>query len=383
MKSHPADRPTVTLFLAGDVMTGRGIDQILPHPCAPQLYEPYVSSAYEYVELAERAHGKIISPPGPAYIWGDILHELELRRPMVRIVNLETSVTAGGEPCGGKAIHYRMNPRNVECLRAAGIDCCVLANNHTMDWGREGLGDTVSVLRAAGLTTVGAGMNLAEACRPAQFSLSDRHRVLVFAYGTPDSGIPPEADATDYRPGICVLDDLSPHVVQEVAEQIAACKRNGDIVIVSMHWGGNWGYEVSDEQRQFAHQLIDVAGVDLVHGHSSHHPRPIEVYGDKLILYGCGDLLNDYEGIGGYERYRPELGLMYFPELDLDTGDLVGLTMTPTCVRRLQVNRADRDAARWLCTTIGRECRPFGTSLRLLSDDRVALEQTQAVQAIA
>ncbi len=309
--------------------------------------------------------------------------ELERRGPVARIVNLETAVTSGGEPCGGKAIHYRMNPRNVGCLTAAGIDCCVLANNHTMDWGREGLSETVRVLRAAGLSTAGAGMNLAEASQPAQFDLADRQRILVFACGTPDSGIPAEWAATDYRPGVCVLDDMSPHVVREVAEQIAAHRRAGDIVIASLHWGGNWGYEVTDEQRQFAHQLIDVAGVNLVHGHSSHHPKPIEIYRDKLILYGCGDLLNDYEGIGGYERYRPELGLMYFPELDRDNGDLVRLTMTPTCTQRLQVNRADRGAARWLGTALSRECHPFGTVLTLLPDDRLALERIQSVKATA
>ncbi|HEY5760491.1 MAG TPA: CapA family protein [Steroidobacter sp.] len=383
MTSHSGERHTVTLFLTGDVMTGRGIDQILPHPCEPQIDEPEVTSAYEYVELAERAHGKIVGPPEFSYIWGDVLGEFERRRPTVRIVNLETAVTVGGEPCGGRAIHYRMNPRNVECLTAAGIDCCVLANNHTMDWGRDGLSETVRALRAAGVSTAGAGMNLAEACRPAQIELSERHRVLVFAYGTADSGIPSEWEATEYRPGVCVLDDLSPYIVQEVAGQVAAWKRSGDVVIVSLHWGGHWGYEVSDEQRHFAHQLIDVAGVHLVHGHSAHHPKPIEVYRDKLILYGCGDLLNDYEGIGGYERYRPELGLMYFPEVDLETGDLIELTMTPTCTSRLQVNRADRNAARWLGATLSRECRPFGTLLTQLPDDRFTLGRTEAVKAIA
>ncbi|RPH47976.1 MAG: hypothetical protein EHM84_07555, partial [Lysobacterales bacterium] len=121
----------------------------------------------------------------------------------------------------------------------------------------------------------------------------------------------------------------------------------------------------------------------LVHGHSSHHPRPLEVYRGKLILYGCGDLLNDYEGIGGYERYRPDLGLMYFPELDVGTGDLVRLTMTPTCLRRLRVNRADRGEARWLSAALSRECEPFGAALRLAPDGSLALEWTDVVKAIA
>ncbi len=77
-------------------------------------------------------------------------------------------------------------------------------------------------------------------------------------------------------------------------------------MVVSIHWGGNWGYGIPGEQRQFAHRLIDQAGVDVVHGHYSHHAKGIEVYHDKLILYGCGDFLNDYEGISGQERFRGE-----------------------------------------------------------------------------
>lgn len=73
---------------------------------------------------------------------------------------------------------------------------------------------------------------------------------------------------------------------------------------------------------------------------------------------------------------------MFFPEVDCETGDLVQLTMTPTCTRRFQVNRADQGAARWLGAALSRECHPFGTSLALLSDDRLALERTQAVKAI-
>ena len=77
-------------------------------------------------------------------------------------------------------------------------------------------------------------------------------------------------------------------------------------------------------QIRFAHRLID-GGVDLVHGHSSHHPRPIEVYRKKLILYGCGDLVDDYEGIGSHRGYRDDLRLLYLPRLDPVSGELVEL----------------------------------------------------------
>src|SRR5438067_9918723 len=163
---------TVTLFLCGDVMTGRGIDQILAHPSDPQLFEPYVRSARDYVALAERDAGAIPRRVDPAYIWGDALHEIDRMRPDARIVNLETAVTASGDAWRGKGIHYRMHPANVRCLTAAKLDCCVLANNHAMDWGHSGLVETLQTLERAQLRWAGAGRNVIEAAEPAIVKLA-------------------------------------------------------------------------------------------------------------------------------------------------------------------------------------------------------------------
>lgn len=127
----------------------------------------------------------------------------------------------------------------------------------------------------------------------------------------------------------------------------------------SLHWGGNWDFGISSRQRRFAHGLIDAAGVDLVYGHSSHHVKGIEVYSDRLILYGCGDFLNDYEGIRGYEQFRGDLALMYFPTLD--DGRLIRLAMTATQTRHFRVNAAPEAGVRWLAETLNREGRQFGT----------------------
>ena len=134
-------------------------------------------------------------------------------------------------------------------------------------------------------------------------------------------------------------------------------------MLFSLHWGGNWGYAVPPGQRAFAHALVDTAGVDIVHGHSSHHPRGIEVYRGRPILYGCGDLLNDYEGIGGHEAYRAELGLMYFPTLERASGRLRALELVPTRIRDLRVNRADAGDRAWLLAMLQRECAALGTAV--------------------
>jgi len=169
-----------------------------------------------------------------------------------------------------------------------------------------------------------------------------------------------------------LLGDLSTRTVERIGAMIAGVKRPGDVFIASIHWGGNWRFEVPDEHVRFAHGLIG-AGVDLVHGHSSHHVRPIEVFEDKLILYGCGDFLDDYEGIRGYEEFRDDLTLMYFPALDPSTGRLVDLRLVPMRLRWLRANRASREEAEWLRDTINRESRAFRFRIELVDEPRLAL----------
>ena len=171
-----------------------------------------------------------------------------------------------------------------------------------------------------------------------------------------------------------LLADLSDDTVRRIRAQVQVVKRKRDIAVASIHWGENWGYDVPHEQRRFAHALVDRAAVDVVHGHSSHHVKAIEVYRDKLILYGCGDLLTDYEGIRGYEVYRGDLGLMYFPTIDTQTGRLERLRMTPTQVRRFRINRAASADARWLADVVTREGAHFGTRADVDADGRLELQ---------
>jgi poly-gamma-glutamate synthesis protein (capsule biosynthesis protein) len=197
--------------------------------------------------------------------------------------------------------------------------------------------------------------------------------VLVFAFGMESSGIPREWAAQKDRAGVNLLPDLSARSVERIAGQVGAARRAGDVVVASIHWGGNWGYDVSRPQREFARRLIEVAGVDVVHGHSSHHPKGIEVYRDKAILYGCGDFLNDYEGIRGYEAFRSDLGLMYFPTLHAPTGKLAHFALTPTRIRHFRVNRADERDAQWLADMLNRKGRGLGTRVERQIDGTLAL----------
>lgn len=370
----------VTLFMCGDVMTGRGIDQVLPHPSDPRIFEGYMKDARGYVEIAEEKNGPIPRPVDFAYIWGDALAELQRVAPELRLINLETAVTRSGGYWPGKGINYRMSPENFPCITAARIDVCTLANNHILDWGYEGLTETLETLRKTGVKFAGAGRNLQEAVAPAVLDVRENSRVFVFAFGSETSGVPSSWAATEERPGVNLLPDLSERSVRQIREMVRAVKRPGDLVVVSIHWGGNWGYEIPAGQREFAHRLIDEAGVDLVHGHSSHHAKAIEVHHGKLILYGCGDFLNDYEGISGYEAYRDDLALMYFASLDPESGKLLRLRITPMQIRNFRLNRASPADARWLRDVLSREGKKFGTRVDLNEDGTLALQWEGGMQ---
>ena len=363
------------LFLCGDVMTGRGIDQVLPHPANAELFESYVRSAVGYVQLAERASGPIGRELDFAYPWGEALEVLRERRPDARIINLETAITASDDAQAGKGIHYRMHPENLPCITSAGIDCCVLANNHVLDWGHTGLAQTLALLRAAGIRTSGAGRDAHEAAAPAVMeSPAAGTRILVFAYATPSSGTPAAWAATRQRGGVNFLAELSGRTAELAAKSMLQHRRAGDIVVASVHWGGNWGFDIPREEQTFARALIDAGAADIVYGHSSHHPKGMEVHAGKLILYGCGDLLNDYEGISGHGEYRPELSLMYFPELDPATGGLRSLEAVPMRIRRFRLECAPAESVSWLCRTLDREGRTLGTHVAVSEQGTLSLD---------
>jgi poly-gamma-glutamate capsule biosynthesis protein CapA/YwtB (metallophosphatase superfamily) len=346
-----ADR-SVTLFLSGDVMLGRGVDQVLAHPADPELREQVVLDARTYVRLAEEANGPIPRPLAPSAPWGDLLAVLDAAAPDARIVNLETSVTADGDFAPGKPVCYRVHPANLPCLVAVRPDVCVLANNHVLDFGPRGLTDTLGAMAAAGLRVAGAGADEDAAWAPSVVPLGGGRRLVVTAFGTPSSGIPAGWAAAGRRGGVAYLDHLTDAAADRVLARVAAVRRPGDVVVASVHWGSNWGWPAPPEQAPFAARLVE-GGVDVVHGHSSHHPRPVELHRGRLVLHGCGDLVDDYEGIGGHEHYRPDVRAAWLATLGPD-GDLTELRATVLRARRMRLERAPPSDATWLADRLAR-----------------------------
>jgi len=207
-----------------------------------------------------------------------------------------------------------------------------------------------------------------EAAQPATLMTRAGERLRVFAYALPSSGTPEFWAAGPVTAGVNLLADTSAASLERIRADVADHVTPDEVIIVSLHWGGNWGYEIPIAHRAFAHALIDSAGADIVFGHSSHHPKAIEVHNGRPIFYGCGDFINDYEGIGGHEAFRPDLVLGYLVDIEARRKRLASLEMIPFRIRKFRLNRTSQADAIWLCDRLGEQCGSFGTAVRLTAD---------------
>jgi poly-gamma-glutamate synthesis protein (capsule biosynthesis protein) len=228
-------------------------------------------------------------------------------------------------------------------------------------------------LDTAGIAHSGAGNNADEAEGPAVLNVADKARLLLFSFGSTTSGIPREWSATPSRAGVNLLEDISEAAAARVANQMRHYQQPGDLLVASIHWGSNWGYDIPPKQIAFAHRLIQ-EGVTIVHGHSSHHVKAIEVFKDRLILYGCGDFLTDYEGISGYEEFRGDLALMYLVDVDSQSGQLLSARLVPMNMQRFRLERTSASDAKWLCNLLNELGKPFATQTHLGEDNRLTLD---------
>ena len=319
------ERVVVRLFLAGDCMPARGVDCVLPYPLDDArafLRETCCRHARDYVRLALDASA-LSSAPRHTFtsLLGDLLDEKRRRAPCFSMVNLETALTSTSDDFWlGKPVCYRASERNgIGLLETLGVDCVTIANNHALGFSLRGFEDTVRALEASEtLDFVGGGLNADEAFRWRRFESGG---VSALGVCFENSGVPREWRATSSAPGLALMtaDDDVRRLLSTVREEKR--RHPSSTIIVSCHWGSNWGWDVSPTIEHLARRLVE-SGCDIVHGHSSHHPRRCELYEDKLIVYGCGELLNDYEGIGDHAgfpaaTFAGDLRFAYFPEYDV------------------------------------------------------------------
>jgi poly-gamma-glutamate capsule biosynthesis protein CapA/YwtB (metallophosphatase superfamily) len=299
----------ITLALMGDVMLGRGVTEALDRHLLR-----------------------------PEELWGDVLPLLDAAD--LRIINLECPLTDYDRPWtrSPKLPHFRARPSAIEALRAARIDACSLANNHTVDFEEVGLLDTLKHLDAAGISHAGAGRDREEAAAPVVLDVpAERrtHRVALLAF---TDNMPPFA-AEDDRPGTNFLPvSLEPEVLRRVEEAVLTVREMGvDTVVFSNHWGRNWLQRPTEHFRRFARAVIDL-GVDVYYGHSPHVFQGVEIYRGKPILYATGDFIDDYPVNAEFRNDRS-----FLFRVSMEGGTLERLDLVPVKLRYARVGIAVGD----------------------------------------
>lgn len=408
-------RPVRFLIYGGDSMLGRAVNLTLPWQSPGDEVVTDSCMASHYLQMAlhggEQEAGELQrmrqENADGSRLWGDLLHLRFDPPPDVRLLNLETAVTETitNKDIPNKGINYHMHSNNVAALtslsstRHGAIDnvpyVLSFANNHSMDFGRQAF-EAESLPRLRALPgqgqMIGAGINLTEATKPAILSARDT-TVRVFGFASACSGTPRNWAASDSHSGIAwlpeVFDADSADRAFEVcrrAVEAAPTHRSKSgkqraLLVFSIHWGPNWAYSHPGDgqayRRRLAHRLVDELGVDLVYGHSSHHVRGLEVHSGRLIMYGAGDLVNDYEGFknAGEEMYSC-LGGVFAVDVAPGTGRVSSVLVVPVAMDRLSVRRVVPSGSLW--DPLARRRRPSGGDVEDLARKLNALSVRDA-----
>ncbi|KAE8391954.1 hypothetical protein BDV23DRAFT_182075 [Aspergillus alliaceus] len=355
-----------TLTFTGDVMLGRLVDQLFPtHNSNPSTQSTLSTFLNAHPALKSYSHR---SP------WGTTLplfHTSDLN-----LINLETAVTTSNTPWPNKAFNYRMHPDNLKALKEARIDYASLANNHTFDFSEPGLEETVREVRASGVRLAGVGKE----CDGAAVLTLPRDLSSHSFSGGLGAGSESKIEAgSEYKVHVYSASDHPrmwssfPHF-NFIDYTLATRVRLKELLtkgvqpalkIFSVHWGPNYTWRPDGEIRSLAHFLVDECGVDIVHGHSAHHVQGVEVYRGALILYGCGDFVDDYALNG---EFRNDLGAVWRVVV-ADVGGRLGvqrLEVFPTRCERFVVELlgvGESDHA-WVRERIAGLSREFGTEVR-------------------
>lgn len=315
------------IALVGDVMLGRLVNKVLKN---------------EYC----------------VYPWGDtlpILHSADLR-----ICNLECVISDIGHPWSAtpKVFHFRTDEKNVRSLQAAKIDIVSLANNHVLDYEYEALLRMINLLDDHKILHAGSGRNLNEALKMAVYHLEgEKIGFLAFTDNEPGWG------AEQNKPGVFYIPiNIKCKQAQELFQQIKKLREEVDFLIISAHWGPNWGYDPPEEHISFAHALVD-AGADLIFGHSGHVFRGIEIYQDRPIIYCAGDFIDDY---AVDEVEKNDESFIYVVERE--AGQKMKIYLYPVCIDQFQVNLAISYRKDAILSKMDNLCKKLGTRIHRMPE---------------
>lgn len=301
-----------------------------------------------------RLVNKVLKASDPAYPWGDTLPILQSAD--LRICNLECVLSDIGSPWSAtpKVFHFRSDEKNIKTLQIAKIDMVSLANNHVLDYEYEAFKRMLDLLNDEGILYAGAGEDLAEASKPAFYQINDQ-KIALIAFTDNEPGW----EAQENKPGILYIPtDLNDKRMQKFLRHIERLRKELDFLIVSAHWGPNWGYTPPEEHRIIGHALID-AGADLIFGHSAHVFRGIEVYKNRPIIYSAGDFIDDY-AVDEVEK-NDESFIFILEKQD----SRLKLYLYPTCIHRFQANLASSERQRSILSQMESLCEDLGSKLKI------------------
>ena len=232
--------------------------------------------------LLDRGVRRVIERHGVDHLFSGGIDSI-FRSAQVVVGNLECPTTKIVSPVQ-KLFIFRAEPEWLTTLRSHGITHLNLANNHSIDQGREGLMDTHRNIIAAGITPIGAGQNMAEASQPVLLASQPRNVWLV-----PSLRLALEnySYLTD-RPGV------SQEPMDSLLNRVHRLRKADStaVIIVSLHWGGEHTLKPVNRQRWDAHQLIR-AGADALICHHTHTLQTIEEFMGKKIYYSIGNFIFD------------------------------------------------------------------------------------------
>ncbi len=211
--------------------------------------------------------------------------------------NLETPLTTRDSASLGRLVPIKTPPSMVEGVVEAGMDIVSLANNHTTDYGPEGLIDTMNILEEKQIQHVGGGRNFKESHEP-KIIKKEGLKIAFLAYECTIWSF--GAEAKERIPGVAKINVSplleTPHIdkgdLQIMKEDVKNTKEKADVVVVSFHWGVDLSRTVAPHQKALAHDTIK-AGADVVLGHHPHCLQGIEIYKGKLVCYSLGNILFD------------------------------------------------------------------------------------------
>jgi poly-gamma-glutamate synthesis protein (capsule biosynthesis protein) len=201
------------------------------------------------------------------------------------MVNLETAITDGGAPVEGKRYHFRSPAASFDALKAAGVDVVNMANNHALDYGPDGMHDTLAAIAAAKMPVTGIGANADQAYRPYRTTIKGQRIAIVSATDWLEPALVTSWSATDTQGGVAFSIDPT-----RLLNEVRAVRPQVDTLVVFLHWGTEETWCASGEQQTLATALLE-AGADIIVGSHTHRVFGAGKVGPALVAYGLGNFV--------------------------------------------------------------------------------------------